>query len=449
MSRKEFARGSVLTRVMGGELTVREAVPLLGVSYRQARRLVQRFRARGAAGLVHGNVGRPSNHAVPLRARSEVLELIRAHYGGPAAKGPGQRFGPTLVAEHLWTEHGVLVARSTLRDWMRVAGLWSRTRRGRPPTHVRRERRAHFGELVQLDGSFHDWFEGRGPRAGQRSCAMTMVDDATSTTLLRFGAEETIWAAVGVLRAWIAQYGVPWALYTDWKNVYKREPTTNEAARGEAAYTHFGRICQKLGITIIGASSAQAKGRVERNHGTHQDRLIKKMRLLGIADDAAANAYVIATYLPAHNARFAVAPASPVEHHRARDRHLRDDDVFCLETRRVVGADYVVQYHGRALQLDRAARGRVPAKSTVLVRETEDGRLRVIHIGRDGQARLCAWTPAVARAAPPVTVAPPRATPAAARHVRADHPWNQQHRLWVAQARRHHRTAAATARTVG
>jgi transposase len=441
MSRKEFARGSVLARVTSEEITLRDAVPLLGVSYRQAKRLLQRFRARGAAGLVHGNVGRPSNHAVPAMARAEVLELVRAHYGGTVAKGAGQRFGPTLVAEHLWTEHGILVARSTLRDWMRAAGLWSRTRRGRPPAHVRRERRAHFGELVQLDGSFHDWFEGRGPRAGRRSCAMTMVDDATSTTLLRFGDEETIWAAVRVLRAWIAEYGVPWALYTDWKNVYKREPTTNEAARGEAAYTHFGRMCQKLGITIIGASSAQAKGRVERNHGTHQDRLIKKMRLLGIADDAAANAYVIATYLPAHNARFAVAPASAVDHHRVRDRHLRDDDVFCLETRRVVGADYVVQYRGRALQLDRAARGRVPAKSTVLVRETEDGRLRVLHIGRDGQVRSCAWTPAVARPVPP-PIPTPRARPAVPHAVRADHPWNRQHAHWVAQARHRQHTSS-------
>jgi hypothetical protein len=306
---------------------------------------------------------------------------------------------------------------------------------------VRRERRPHFGELLQLDGSFHDWYEGRGSRAGQRSCVMTLVDDATSTTLLRFGDEETIWAAVGVLRAWIAAYGVPRALYTDWKNVYKREPTSNERNCGETVYTHFGRMCQKLDITIIGAASAQAKGRVERNHGTHQDRLIKKMRVLSIAEDAAANAYVAATYLPAHNARFAVAPASAVDHHRGRDRYRRDEDIFCLETPRIVGADYVIQYHGQALQLDRAARGRVPAKSTVLVRETEDGQLRVVHIGRDGHPRRCAWMPAVARTAPSPLVAAPL-IPAPAHHVRADHPWNRQHGQWVAEAK-HQRRAHA------
>jgi hypothetical protein len=430
MSRKEFTRGSVLARVASGTITLTDALPLLGVSYRQAKRLWRRYRTAGVSALVHGNVGRRSNHARTMTERTEVLGLIRERYTGPLAKGPGQRFGPTLVAEHLWTDHGILVARSTLRDWMRDAGLWSRTRRRRP-VHTRRERMAHFGELVQLDGSFHDWFEGRGARAGKRSCMMSLVDDATSTTLLRFGAEETMWAAVAILQAWIAAYGVPRALYTDWKNVYKREPTLNERARGDAAYTTFGRMCQKLDIAIIGAASPQAKGRIERNHGTQQDRLIKKMRLLGLADDASANAYLVATYLPQHNARFAVAASSRVDHHRRRDHRLRDDDVFCLEEKRVIGQDYVVQYKGGGLQLDRAARGRVPAKSTVLVRETEDGRIRVIHIGRDGHERACAWAPAVARAPKPAATASPPVAPPVAVSGRAtstprpEHPWRR------------------------
>jgi hypothetical protein len=333
-----------------------------------------------------------------------------------------------------------LVARSTLRDWMHAAGLWSRMRRGRP-THIRRERMAHFGELVQLDGSFHDWFEGRGTRGGKRSCMMSLVDDATSTTLLRFGAEETIWAAAAVLRAWITAHGVPRALYTDWKNVYKREPTQNERVRGEAAYTQFGRMCQKLDIAIIGAASPQAKGRIERNHGTQQDRLIKKMRLRNVADDDAANAYVTATYLPQHNARFAVLPTSPVDHHRVRDRRVRDDDIFCLEDTRVVSQDYVIQYKGQGLQLSRAARGRVPAKSIVLVRETEDGRLRVIHVARDGRERVCSWTMATPRAVASVTaLGPASAAPSDRSVLRAphrpapDHPWHAQHRAWKAAA---------------
>lgn len=267
MSQKEFTRGAVLTRVSAGSMTLREASLLLGVSYRQAKRVYRRYRSDGPDGLVHGNVGRASNHAWGAGERARVVELVRAHYGGGAQRGPGQRFGPTMVAEHLLEDHGVGVACSTLRDWMGSAGLWSRVRRSKPRT-VRRERRAHFGELVQLDGSFHDWFEGRGARAGRRSCVMKLVDDATGITLLRFGDEETTWAAAGAIQAWIETYGVPRALYTDWKNVYKREPTSHERALGEAGQTQFGRMCAKLGIEIIAAGTPQAKGRVERSHGT-------------------------------------------------------------------------------------------------------------------------------------------------------------------------------------
>ena len=392
MSAREFERGTVLRRVMVGELSIREAAPLLAVTYRHAKRLVQRFREHGARGLPHRARGRPSNRTLPDSYRAEVLALVRAHYTGPAERGAGQRFGPTLVAEHLWTDHGLLVPITTLTRWMRDADLWSRARRARP-RHRRRERKAHFGELVQLDGSVHDWFEGRGPKA----CAMTMVDDATGRTIVRFGPEETIWAAAEVLQAWIAAHGAPRALYTDWKNVYLRAPTLNETLRGEQPYTHFGRMCAKLGIQIIGAASPQAKGRVERGHGTHQDRLIKKLRLAQVATLDAANAFVTSHYLAGHNARFAIAPMSPVDYHRSRDRRRWPDAaVFCLEAERKVGADYVVQYEGRGLQLQPSAR--VPIKSTVLVREQRDGTLTVVQRRGDGQLRTLAWTPAAPRA---------------------------------------------------
>lgn len=447
MSDREFTRAAVLRRVVAGELTIKEATPLLGVSYRQAKRLTARYRERGRRGLVHGNTGRRSNRAIPAEHRERVVELVRTHYGGSVARGPGQRFGPTLAAEHVWTDHGVLVSVSSLARWMRGAGLWGRVRRARP-RHQRRERKAHFGELVQLDGSFHDWFEGRG----RRPCVMTMIDDATGRTLLRFGAEETTWAAANVLRAWMAAYGIPRALYTDWKNVYLRAPTTNERARGERPLTQFGRMCTKLGIQLIGAASPQAKGRVERGHGTHQDRLIKKLRLGGISDVAAANAYVDTHYLPAHHRRFAIEPASAIDYHCPRAACRKADaDVFCLETTRVVGNDHVVEYQGRSLQLDRRIRGRVPAKSRVLVREAEDGTIRLVHVARDGRERVVPWRETVARAAKPALVTGPgghlrpatprrsRAAPPAPvtrRYVPApDHPWRRQHGRWVQQAR--------------
>ena len=426
MSRKEFERASVFGRVEVGGLTIKEAAVLLGMSYRQAKRLYQRFRSEGSAGLVHRSVGRVSNHAWEADERGRVLEIVREQYGGRAERGPGQRFGPTLVSEHLWEDHGIRVPRTTLQDWMNESELWSRVRRSRPKTK-RRERRTHFGELVQLDGSFHDWFEGRGEREGRRSCVMNMVDDATGTTLLRFGEQETIWAAVDVLRAWIEKYGVPRALYTDWKNVYKRQPTAAEEAAGEAGYTQFGRMCAKLGIEILAAGSPQAKGRVERSNGTQQDRLIKKMRLRGIADDAGANAYVEWVYLPAYNGRYAVAPASAVDYHLPRNPAQRDEDVFCLEHTRTVGNDFVVQFGKRALQLDRAARGRVPAGSKVVVQETRDGVLRVFHVSKLNGERECRWTPA----APRVENAPrnaPAPAPKQPNRPPSDHPWRGRFR---------------------
>lgn len=426
MSQKEFDRGTVFERVKAGSLGLRDAAEILKISYRQAKRVYKRYRAQGTQGLVHGGVGRKSNRARPAVDRERVLGLIREHYGGTVEAGPGQRFGPTLVAEHLVEEHEIKVPGSTLRVWMTTAGLWSRVRRVKPKTK-RRERRAHFGELVQMDGSFHDWFEGRGDREGRRSCVMNMVDDATGTTLVRFGEQETTWAAVDTLQLWICKYGVPRALYTDWKNVYKRQPTAQEVLVGDPGHTQFGRMCAKLGIEIIAAGTPQAKGRVERSNGVQQDRMIKKMRLRGIADDAAANAYAESEYLPQHNARFAVAPSSPVDYHLPRDTKLLDCNVFCLEHERTVSNDFVVLFEKQALQLDRAARGRVPAGSKVMVRETREGPLRVVHVNRHSVERECAWGPVVSRPAHQEPSPVPAPTPVSSGTYKpaANHPWRR------------------------
>jgi transposase len=438
MSSKEHERGVVLSRVEAGELTLKEGAELLGLSYRQAKRLARRYREEGRGGLVHGNVGQRSNRSRDARERERVLKLIAEQYSGQAKRGPGQRFGPSLVAEQLEEEHAIVIPRTTLRDWMLEAGQWSRIRRSRPRPR-RRERRKHFGELVQMDGSFHDWFEGRGERAGARSCVMNMVDDATGCTLLRFGEQETIWTAAAVLREWITRYGVPRALYTDWKNVYKREPTDRERRLGLGARTHFGLMCQKLGIQIIGASSPQAKGRVERSNGVHQDRLIKKLRRLGISDDAAANAYGKETYLPQHNARFTVPAGSTVDYHLPLDPAVNPADIFCLEYARVVGNDYVIQFEGKELQLERSARGRVPAGSKVLVRQTEDGGLRVLYARVKGEETECRWTPAAPRAARTPARKPTEPVERKApqpRRPAADHPWRRPMREGAAAAAR-------------
>ena len=413
MSARELARVEVLGRVKAGSLPLVAAATLLGVSYRQTKRLWRAFKQGGAKALRHRQVGRASNRGTLARTRQRVLALVREKYSGDVAT----RFGPTLVAEHLASEDGLTVDHETLRRWMLAAGLWSRQRK-RTPYRQRRARKAHFGELVQLDGSFHLWYEARGPQR----CLITMVDDATSRSAGRFSAEETIWAAAAVLRGWIEAHGVPLALYTDWKNVYVRTATAAEAAAGLVPLTQFGRMCAALQIQIIPASSPQAKGRVERNHGTHQDRLVKKLRRLAIADDDAANAFLETTYWRQHNARFPHAPASPEDFHRRCPPAKTLDRVFRLEETRTVGQDWVVRYHNRALQLARQS-GYAPARSTVTVCEWPDGRLAIEYRGRAMQwTEVTGQTPVTSVSVPGAASSPPRSRGPRAG---ADHPWRQ------------------------
>jgi transposase len=415
MSARELRRVEVLSRVKAGTLTLGSAATMLGVSYRQAKRLSRRYRTDGAKGLQHRSAGRRSNHARPRAERDRVLALVREKYSGPV----DVRFGPTLAAEHLASEDGVTVHPDTLRRWMLAAGLWSRARK-RSPHRQRRERKAHFGELVQLDGSFHLWYETRGPR----DCLMNLVDDATGRTLARLGDQETIWAAADVLRRWIETYGVPLALYTDWKTVYVREPTAEEQITGAVPRTQFGRMCAALGIQIIAANSPQAKGRVERNHGTHQDRLVKKLRRLHIADATAANVFLETTYLPEHNARFAQAPASIEDFHRRRPSGAALDRAFQLEETRVLSNDWVIRYDTRYFQVARQSQ-QAPARSTVLVREAATGAIEIRYRGR-----VMRWTELPA---PPTKstrpAAPPQPTPTTPLRARcrpnADHPWGR------------------------
>src|SRR6266550_5404989 len=405
MSTRELERVEVMGRVAKEEVKLMDAAAMLQLSYRQVKRLWRRYGQKGSQGLQHGNVGRVSNRSKPTKFRRRVLSLIQQKYSGSEE----ERFGPTLAAEHLAEEDGIA------RGWMLQEGLWSRQRR-RKKHCQRREREWHFGELVQLDGSFHDWLEGRGPRG----CLMDMVDDATSRTEARLGKEETIWAAVAVLRAWIHKYGVPRALYTDWKNVYKRKATAAEQLRGEVPVTQFGRMCQKLGIRIIAASSPQAKGRVERNHGIHQDRLIKKLRRKGIGSYEAANQYLEKEYLLQHNRRFARPAAKPEDYHGRKWRGRELHQIFRLETERRIANDWVIQHKGHSLQLHPGQQSYGPTQRKALVCEWQDGTMKVYYRGeRIGFTELKEPTRRVSLPVPPA----PRVR--VVRRPKKDHPWRQ------------------------
>lgn len=411
MSVRELKRVEVFARVKAGTLKVKDAAILLGVCERQAKRLWRKYQRQGPGALRHKSAGRRSNRRKPVAWRRKVIGLYRRKYAGNAERGEAP-FGPTLAAEHMRDDDGVAVDPETLRRLLIAEGLWTRKRRG-AAHRQRRERKAHFGELIQLDGSFHDWLEGRGPRG----CLIQAVDDATSTADGRMSEQETTWAAARVLRAWVERYGIPHALYTDWKNVYLREPTEAERAAGTVPRTQFGRMCEKLGIRIIGATSPEAKGRVERSHGTGQDRLIKKARLKGLRDHAAVNVYLEREYYPGHNARFARRPTSEEDFHLPVPRGLKLDEVFRLETEHALGNDWVVRADNRFYQVERQSRY-APARSKVLVCESEDGQVAIEYRGQKlAFHEIPAPSPAAAAELP--RVAPPKRSSRPS----VEHPW--------------------------
>ena len=428
MSQRELGRVEVLARVRHHQLRVVDAATLLRVSYRHAKRLWKRYREQGAAGLKHRSAGRASNRSRPEGFRRKVLRRVREKYGGAV----GERFGPTLAAEHLASEDGLTVDAETLRRWMLAEGLWSRERKRRAHRR-RRERKEHFGEMVQMDGSFHLWYEQRGPQG----CLMDLVDDATSTTLAQLGEQETIWAAAGALRRWIERYGVPLALYVDWKNLYQRRATVKERLRGEEPITQFGRMCAKLGIEVIAASSPQAKGRVERGHGTHQDRLVKKLRRQNISSHEQANAYLEAKYLPEHHRRFARQAGKPEDYHRRAPRAEELDRIFRLESERTISEDWVVRYNNRFFQLEPQSRHYAPAQSQVQVCEGREGNLAIQYRGRSlrWQEIPAPAKPSGAEAQPAVERATEPKPPAAKRKwvPPANHPWREAARRGAQQ----------------
>jgi transposase len=345
MSERERERLKVFERVKRGELQQLEAAEICGLSYRQTRRLYGRYREFGDRGLVHRGRGRPSNRQYRSEFRQAVLARYQERYPD---------FGPTLAAEKLALD-GYALDHETLRGWLLTAKLW-RKRRKRPRHRSWRERRAHFGELVQLDGSHHQWFEKRGPK----SCLMNMVDDATSTTQSLLAAEETSFAAMELLWQWIERYGIPRALYTDRKNVYVVDEQTRQRAAesGQEALTQFGRACQQLGIKIIKAYSPEAKGRVERSHGTYQDRLVKELRLAGTQTITAANE-LLPSFCRQLNQKFAVAPRAAADYHRsAKGYDLAA--IFCFQEERTITADWVVRFENQFYQLEPRRKGQSP-----------------------------------------------------------------------------------------
>ncbi len=366
MSAKERRRKVEFEGVRKGRLTIKEAAVRLELSYRRCRRAYKRFREEGDVGLVHRRRGQPSNRAKPQAFKEAALLRYQERYEG---------FGPALAMEKLAKE-GYVVGRETLRTWLIEEKLWQ-PRRKRARHRKWRERKAHFGELAQMDGSHHEWFgDGEPP-----SYLMDMVDDATGTTVALMDRQETTALAMRTLWQWCRRYGIPKALYTDRKNVFvtNREPTLEEQLAGQEPLTEFGKACKKLGIEIITANSAEAKGRVERKHGVFQDRFVKELRLKEINRIKEANELLQDGFVDGLNRKFARPPRSETDLHRRAPTQRELREIFCIEKIRGVTNDWTVRCENRLYQILKRNDPLPRPRHKVNVRRLLDGTIQVLY----------------------------------------------------------------------
>jgi len=374
MSEKEAQRLSVLHRVLDGGLKQAQAAQQLGVSVRQVKRLCRRLRSQGAAGLVSRRRGRPSNRRIDPAQREHYVGLVRAHYAD---------FGPRLAYEYLQREHGFGFSVETLRGWMTAAGLWQAKQRRAKRVHSPRARRPCLGELVQIDGSHHDWFEGRSAKC----CLLAFIDDATGRVLgARFFEQETTQGYLAVLRGLVQRHGAPLAVYSDRHAIFtKSDPEDTKP-------TQFERALLQLRIEPICAHSPQAKGRVERLFQTLQDRLCKAMRLQAIDTIDQANSW-LDEYLREHNRRFAVQALSPEDMHRPwRGSAQALADICALHHQRQLSAQGACKFEGSILQLLPGQPHAPKARAMVDIAQHEDGTLRLSYRGHELRHRAYAVT---------------------------------------------------------
>lgn len=378
MSAEERKRMTLLMGVKEKKMSLSEAAEFMGICYRQAKRIWSRFKLQGDAGLVHRSRGRKGTRNKPAKTRTKVLKRYRERYAD---------FGPTLAAEKL-EEEGLEVDHETLRRWLLQERLWVS---GRPRKKHRawRERKACFGQMVQMDGSDHDWFEGRREKA----VLMVMIDDATSRVVARFFEGETTEACYGVFEAWVRKHGMPCSLYVDRDSIYRCERAASlaEQVAGIEPTTQFGRVMAGFGVEVIMAHSPQAKGRVERCNGTLQDRLVKELRLAEIRDLEKANEFLEKKFLPHFNRKFTVAARSEADAHRANIWKLKE--ALNWEEDRVVGNDWTVSYDGRFFQIQEEEEKLGLSGKKVIVRELRDGTIKLIWEGKNLRCKELAEKP--------------------------------------------------------
>jgi transposase len=403
MSRRESKRLHLIHQALDRKITQVAAAEGLHLSARQFRRLLRRVRTEGDDGICHRSRGRASNNRISPKTKSRVLRFFKREYAD---------FNLVHATEKLFEVHGIAISDETLRLWLNQESIPYKKRRVRKHRQ-RRERRACFGELVQIDGSHHDWFEGRGPWC----VFMGYIDDATGTVYGGFYDYEGTMPAMDSMKRYIRQYGIPQSVYLDKHTTYKSwaKPTITEQLSGQEPMSHFEKSLAALEIEVIHANSPQAKGRVERLFNTLQDRLVREMRLQKIKSVEEANAF-LETYLPKYNSRFGKQARLKADLHRPA-LHARElDRILCIREERTVKNDFTIAYDGKLYQIEQATRAK-----KVIVEERLDGSLHITYKGQDLRYRVITEQPQRGASEQPLVRANKKPwTPP------ADHPWKKR-----------------------
>ena len=400
MSQKERKRLHTILNVLEGKIKQVDVAKVLGLTDRQIRRITKRVKEEGDKGVIHRSRGRPSNRAKPVKVKNRVLDLCRGRYKG---------FGPTLAAEKLLEIDKIEVDPETLRLWFIRDGIEYKKRK-EVKHRSWRERKEHFGEMVQMDGSHHNWFEGRG--AG--CVLMGYIDDARGIFFGRFYGYEGTKPAMDSFKRYIRKYGIPQSVYLDKHTTYKstKKTTIEEQLEGKKSQSQFERALGELGVEIIYADSPQAKGRIERSFKTHQDRLIKEMRLRKISTIEEANKFLRSYYIPKHNRKFSVSAKNKVNLHRPIPKGLNLGRIFSIKTEVSLRKDFTIRYGNKLYQVLAAVRVK-----KLVVEERLTGKLYVMHKDRALRYKLIDTKPikpGIHRNKPKKAYIPPK-----------DHPWRR------------------------
>jgi transposase len=423
---KEIKRIRVLHKITDKQMTASQAAELLGLSLRQVRRLIAKYRENGEPGIVHGNRGRTPNNQIEAALRVKILELAEKQY---------KDYNDCHFTEELEEKYGLKVSRSTVRRIRRQVNQKSPRKRRAPRHRSRRERKEQAGMLLQSDGSRHDWLEGRGPWL----TLIAYIDDATSEVSgAVFRDEEDAAGYFLGLQQICIEKGIPGAIYADQHTIFQSpsKATIEQELAGEQPRSQFGRLLDELGVKLIAARSPQAKGRIERLWGTFQDRLVKALREACASNREEAN-QVLASFIPKHNQHFQVKPTQEGTAYVSWPKEFRAKDYFCFKHTRTVTNDNTIPFDGHRLQIPPGTKKRSYARAKVEVRQHLDGLLEVCYQGKrlatfeacDGQpVRVKKFSPAPGQETPRTQVKqkmvkkpkePKSYTPA------ADHPWRK------------------------